>query len=153
MSNEFKIGRHFPCGHTYCCFHYIIRVSLPYFMFVSSYLHCEWATEQKLEKDKRIQQKIKRFKMKQAQRALIFADVRLRLKSSWTNDCISQSVVLLDVSVCIGFEICLFDMVCMCVCDGERESFICLYCFVCVGRDICVHIFESLYFSIQSLQW
>lgn len=28
-------------------------------------------------KDKRIQQKIKRFKMKQAQRALFFADVRL----------------------------------------------------------------------------
>lgn len=44
---------------------------------VSSYLHCEWATEQQLEKDKRIQQKIKRFKMKQAQRALIFADVRV----------------------------------------------------------------------------
>uniref|UniRef100_A0A8C8A3E0 Chromodomain helicase DNA binding protein 9 n=1 Tax=Oryzias sinensis TaxID=183150 RepID=A0A8C8A3E0_9TELE len=39
-----------------------------------SYLHCEWATEQQLEKDKRIQQKIKRFKMKQAQRALFFAD-------------------------------------------------------------------------------
>lgn len=44
---------------------------------VSSYLHCEWATEQQLEKDKRIQQKIKRFKMKQAQRALFFADVRM----------------------------------------------------------------------------
>ncbi len=44
---------------------------------VSSYLHCEWATEQQLVKDKRIQQKIKRFKMKQAQRALFFADVRL----------------------------------------------------------------------------
>uniref|UniRef100_A0A672G6Y2 Chromodomain helicase DNA binding protein 9 n=1 Tax=Salarias fasciatus TaxID=181472 RepID=A0A672G6Y2_SALFA len=41
---------------------------------VSSYLHCEWATEQQLEKDKRIQQKIKRFKMKQAQRALFFED-------------------------------------------------------------------------------
>uniref|UniRef100_A0A674MVS8 Chromodomain helicase DNA binding protein 9 n=1 Tax=Takifugu rubripes TaxID=31033 RepID=A0A674MVS8_TAKRU len=40
-----------------------------------SYLHCEWATEQQLEKDKRIQQKIKRFKMKQAQRALLFADM------------------------------------------------------------------------------
>lgn len=44
---------------------------------LSSYLHCEWATEQHLEKDKRIQQKIKRFKIKQAQRALFFADVRL----------------------------------------------------------------------------
>ncbi|XP_054470354.1 chromodomain-helicase-DNA-binding protein 9 isoform X6 [Anoplopoma fimbria] len=40
-----------------------------------SYLHCEWATEQQLVKDKRIQQKIKRFKMKQAQRALFFADM------------------------------------------------------------------------------
>uniref|UniRef100_A0A4W6E9L7 Chromodomain helicase DNA binding protein 9 n=1 Tax=Lates calcarifer TaxID=8187 RepID=A0A4W6E9L7_LATCA len=39
-----------------------------------SYLHCEWATEQQLEKDKRIQQKIKRFKMKQAQRALFFME-------------------------------------------------------------------------------
>ncbi|XP_049327358.1 chromodomain-helicase-DNA-binding protein 9 isoform X4 [Astyanax mexicanus] len=40
-----------------------------------SYLHCEWATEQHLEKDKRIQQKIKRFKIKQAQRAHFFADM------------------------------------------------------------------------------
>uniref|UniRef100_A0A7N8XKU1 Chromodomain helicase DNA binding protein 9 n=1 Tax=Mastacembelus armatus TaxID=205130 RepID=A0A7N8XKU1_9TELE len=39
-----------------------------------SYLHCEWATEQQLEKDKRIQQKIKRFKIKQAQRALFFME-------------------------------------------------------------------------------
>lgn len=50
---------------------------------VSSYLHCEWATEQQLEKDKRIQQKIKRFKMKQAQRALLFADVR-QFSCQWT---------------------------------------------------------------------
>ncbi|KAG9341958.1 hypothetical protein JZ751_018275 [Albula glossodonta] len=40
-----------------------------------SYLHCEWATEQHLVKDKRIQQKIKRFKIKQAQRAHFFADM------------------------------------------------------------------------------
>uniref|UniRef100_A0A8C2ESU6 Chromodomain helicase DNA binding protein 9 n=1 Tax=Cyprinus carpio TaxID=7962 RepID=A0A8C2ESU6_CYPCA len=39
-----------------------------------SYLHCEWATEQHLEKDKRIQQKIKRFKIKQAQRAHFFEE-------------------------------------------------------------------------------
>uniref|UniRef100_A0A8D0AAB1 Chromodomain helicase DNA binding protein 9 n=1 Tax=Sander lucioperca TaxID=283035 RepID=A0A8D0AAB1_SANLU len=39
-----------------------------------SYLHCEWATEQQLVKDKRIQQKIKRFKIKQAQRALFFME-------------------------------------------------------------------------------
>ncbi|XP_076856036.1 chromodomain-helicase-DNA-binding protein 9 isoform X2 [Brachyhypopomus gauderio] len=40
-----------------------------------SYLHCEWSTEQQLEKDKRIPQKIKRFKIKQAQRAHFFADM------------------------------------------------------------------------------
>uniref|UniRef100_A0A8C1WG21 Chromodomain helicase DNA binding protein 9 n=1 Tax=Cyprinus carpio TaxID=7962 RepID=A0A8C1WG21_CYPCA len=34
-----------------------------------------WATEQHLEKDKRIQQKIKRFKIKQAQKAHFFADM------------------------------------------------------------------------------
>lgn len=54
-----------------------VRVCVSVFVGVSSYLHCEWATEQQLVKDKRIQQKIKRFKMKQAQRALFFADVRL----------------------------------------------------------------------------
>uniref|UniRef100_A0A3B5LSN8 Chromo domain-containing protein n=1 Tax=Xiphophorus couchianus TaxID=32473 RepID=A0A3B5LSN8_9TELE len=32
-----------------------------------SYLHCEWATMEQLEKDKRIHQKIKRFKTKHAQ--------------------------------------------------------------------------------------
>uniref|UniRef100_A0A670JFG9 Chromodomain helicase DNA binding protein 9 n=1 Tax=Podarcis muralis TaxID=64176 RepID=A0A670JFG9_PODMU len=40
----------------------------------SSYLHCEWATEQQLLKDKRIQQKIKRFKLRQAQRAHFFEE-------------------------------------------------------------------------------
>uniref|UniRef100_A0A8C3TFD1 Chromodomain helicase DNA binding protein 9 n=1 Tax=Chelydra serpentina TaxID=8475 RepID=A0A8C3TFD1_CHESE len=39
-----------------------------------SYLHCEWATEQQLLKDKRIQQKIKRFKLRQAQRAHFFME-------------------------------------------------------------------------------
>uniref|UniRef100_A0A8C0KRH6 Chromodomain helicase DNA binding protein 8 n=1 Tax=Canis lupus dingo TaxID=286419 RepID=A0A8C0KRH6_CANLU len=34
---------------------------------VSSYLHCEWATISQLEKDKRIHQKLKRFKTKMAQ--------------------------------------------------------------------------------------
>uniref|UniRef100_A0A8C9RMR2 Chromodomain helicase DNA binding protein 8 n=1 Tax=Scleropages formosus TaxID=113540 RepID=A0A8C9RMR2_SCLFO len=33
----------------------------------SSYMHCEWATLEQLEKDKRIHQKLKRFKTKQAQ--------------------------------------------------------------------------------------
>lgn len=46
--------------------------------FFSSYLHCEWATEQQLLKDKRIQQKIKRFKLRQAQRAHFFADVSMK---------------------------------------------------------------------------
>lgn len=66
---------------------YFKRFYYPSFTFcslcVSSYLHCEWATEQQLEKDKRIQQKIKRFKMKQAQRALLFADVR-KCDCQWT---------------------------------------------------------------------
>lgn len=52
----------------------------------SSYLHCEWATEQHLVKDKRIHQKIKRFKIKQAQKAHFFADVRTPLfLITWTN--------------------------------------------------------------------
>lgn len=33
----------------------------------SSYLHCQWASVEELDKDKRIQQKIKRFKAKQGQ--------------------------------------------------------------------------------------
>ncbi|XP_006005388.1 chromodomain-helicase-DNA-binding protein 8 isoform X2 [Latimeria chalumnae] len=37
-----------------------------------SYLHCEWATIQQLERDKRIHQKIKRFKTKMAQMRLLF---------------------------------------------------------------------------------
>ncbi|XP_072357655.1 chromodomain-helicase-DNA-binding protein 8-like isoform X4 [Scyliorhinus torazame] len=37
-----------------------------------SYLHCEWASLQQLEKDKRIHQKIKRFKAKMAQMRHIF---------------------------------------------------------------------------------
>ncbi|XP_069490011.1 chromodomain-helicase-DNA-binding protein 8 isoform X3 [Ambystoma mexicanum] len=37
-----------------------------------SYLHCEWATIEQLEKDKRIHQKLKRFKAKMAQMRLYF---------------------------------------------------------------------------------
>uniref|UniRef100_A0A8C9JQL9 Chromodomain-helicase-DNA-binding protein 7 n=1 Tax=Panthera tigris altaica TaxID=74533 RepID=A0A8C9JQL9_PANTA len=37
------------------------------FYSFSSYLHCQWASVEDLEKDKRIQQKIKRFKAKQGQ--------------------------------------------------------------------------------------
>uniref|UniRef100_A0A8C0FGN1 Chromodomain helicase DNA binding protein 9 n=1 Tax=Bubo bubo TaxID=30461 RepID=A0A8C0FGN1_BUBBB len=45
-----------------------------FFHVFLSYLHCEWATEQQLLKDKRIQQKIKRFKLRQAQRAHFFME-------------------------------------------------------------------------------
>uniref|UniRef100_A0AAQ5YYW6 DNA helicase n=1 Tax=Amphiprion ocellaris TaxID=80972 RepID=A0AAQ5YYW6_AMPOC len=40
----------------------------------SSYLHCEWASLEQLEKDKRIHQKIKRFKTKHAQMRHIFQE-------------------------------------------------------------------------------
>ncbi|XP_066536668.1 chromodomain-helicase-DNA-binding protein 8 [Hoplias malabaricus] len=39
-----------------------------------SYLHCEWATMEQLERDKRIHQKLKRFKTKQAQMRHIFQE-------------------------------------------------------------------------------
>ncbi|XP_067108594.1 chromodomain-helicase-DNA-binding protein 8 isoform X1 [Osmerus mordax] len=39
-----------------------------------SYLHCEWATLEQLERDKRIHQKLKRFKAKQAQMRLLFQE-------------------------------------------------------------------------------
>lgn len=45
----------------------------------SSYLHCEWASLEQLEKDKRIHQKIKRFKTKHAQMRHIFQEVRRKL--------------------------------------------------------------------------
>uniref|UniRef100_A0A8B9LS63 Chromodomain helicase DNA binding protein 8 n=1 Tax=Astyanax mexicanus TaxID=7994 RepID=A0A8B9LS63_ASTMX len=40
-----------------------------------SYLHCEWASMEQLERDKRIHQKLKRFKTKQAQMRRIFQEV------------------------------------------------------------------------------
>uniref|UniRef100_A0A671S501 Chromodomain-helicase-DNA-binding protein 8-like n=1 Tax=Sinocyclocheilus anshuiensis TaxID=1608454 RepID=A0A671S501_9TELE len=40
--------------------------------FVVSYMHCEWASLEQLERDKRIHQKLKRFKTKQAQMRNIF---------------------------------------------------------------------------------
>uniref|UniRef100_A0A8C9TMH5 Chromodomain helicase DNA binding protein 9 n=1 Tax=Scleropages formosus TaxID=113540 RepID=A0A8C9TMH5_SCLFO len=61
-----------------------------------SYLHCEWATEQQLVKDKRIQQKIKRFKIKQAQRAHFFADME---EDPFNPDYVEVDRVL-DVSYC-----------------------------------------------------
>uniref|UniRef100_A0A8C4I647 Chromodomain helicase DNA binding protein 8 n=1 Tax=Dicentrarchus labrax TaxID=13489 RepID=A0A8C4I647_DICLA len=39
-----------------------------------SYLHCEWASLEQLEKDKRIHQKLKRFKTKHAQMRLLFQE-------------------------------------------------------------------------------
>ncbi|MBN3308605.1 CHD8 protein, partial [Amia calva] len=39
-----------------------------------SYLHCEWATMQQLERDKRINQKLKRFKTKMAQMRHLFQE-------------------------------------------------------------------------------
>lgn len=44
--------------------------------FCSSYLHCEWASLEQLERDKRIHQKIKRFKTKHAQMSRLFQEVR-----------------------------------------------------------------------------
>uniref|UniRef100_A0A8C0WB32 DNA helicase n=1 Tax=Castor canadensis TaxID=51338 RepID=A0A8C0WB32_CASCN len=40
----------------------------------NSYLHCQWASVEDLEKDKRIQQKIKRFKSKQGQNKFLSED-------------------------------------------------------------------------------
>uniref|UniRef100_A0A8C3IFF3 Chromodomain helicase DNA binding protein 7 n=1 Tax=Chrysemys picta bellii TaxID=8478 RepID=A0A8C3IFF3_CHRPI len=45
-------------------------IALKKFFFLlssSSYLHCQWASVEQLDKDKRIQQKVKRFKAKQGQ--------------------------------------------------------------------------------------
>uniref|UniRef100_A0A8B9GBH3 DNA helicase n=1 Tax=Amazona collaria TaxID=241587 RepID=A0A8B9GBH3_9PSIT len=61
-----------------------------------SYLHCEWATEQQLLKDKRIQQKIKRFKLRQAQRAHFFADME---EEPFNPDYVEVDRVL-EVSLC-----------------------------------------------------
>ncbi|KAM9510012.1 chromodomain-helicase-DNA-binding protein 9-like isoform 1-T10 [Guaruba guarouba] len=61
-----------------------------------SYLHCEWATEQQLLKDKRIQQKIKRFKQRQAQRAHFFADME---EEPFNPDYVEVDRVL-EVSLC-----------------------------------------------------
>ena len=42
---------------------------------VSSYLHCEWSTLEQLERDKRIHQKLKRFKIKYTQMRNLFQEV------------------------------------------------------------------------------
>lgn len=46
----------------------------------SSYLHCEWASLEQLERDKRIHQKLKRFKAKQSQMRTFFQEVGLYLR-------------------------------------------------------------------------
>lgn len=114
----------------------------------SSYLHCEWATEQQLVKDKRIQQKIKRFKMKQAQRALFFADVR-------TCDCLCLGTycalplcghtlfVCLRTFLLVG--VCLQSLVCFL----GHECMLNTACLISEDRHICAHIFESLYSLIR----
>jgi hypothetical protein len=43
---------------------------------LSSYMHCEWATLEQLERDKRIHQKLKRFKAKHAQMRHLLQEVR-----------------------------------------------------------------------------
>uniref|UniRef100_A0A8B9C1K2 Chromodomain helicase DNA binding protein 7 n=1 Tax=Anser brachyrhynchus TaxID=132585 RepID=A0A8B9C1K2_9AVES len=57
---------HFPTPPlvSVCGYHIVLRFSL---LSSSSYLHCQWASVEELDKDKRIQQKIKRFKAKQGQ--------------------------------------------------------------------------------------
>ena len=43
-----------------------VMVCVPPLSLCSSYLHCRWADLEELEKDKRIHQKVKRFRAKQA---------------------------------------------------------------------------------------
>uniref|UniRef100_A0A3Q1BB47 Chromodomain helicase DNA binding protein 7 n=1 Tax=Amphiprion ocellaris TaxID=80972 RepID=A0A3Q1BB47_AMPOC len=52
-----RFKNHLKCLCVLCLFFF--------FCFFSSYLHCRWAELEELEKDKRIHQKIKRFKAKQ----------------------------------------------------------------------------------------
>uniref|UniRef100_A0A8C2NWE7 DNA helicase n=1 Tax=Capra hircus TaxID=9925 RepID=A0A8C2NWE7_CAPHI len=55
------------CGVPACVSKSRLEILYISFYFFSSYLHCQWASVEDLEKDKRIQQKIKRFKAKQGQ--------------------------------------------------------------------------------------
>lgn len=120
------------------------------FVFVygtSSYLHCEWATEQQLEKDKRIQQKIKRFKMKQAQRALFFADVRLcdcvHVDILFTVFVYSHILGIWYEQVCVFTNCCLLGCMCLvyknivCVCVFVKYTFCVL--FVWAGTSVCTY--------------
>lgn len=71
-----------------------LAISLP----LSSYLHCEWATISQLEKDKRIHQKLKRFKTKMAQMRHFFHEV---IKNRYCLSFISWKHKLLDLSALI----------------------------------------------------
>ena len=67
------------CVHLVNCacmyIHVILHTSSVFVVFYSSYLHCKWATvERLLEGDKRVEGKVKRYKAKQ-QAMGIFANV------------------------------------------------------------------------------
>ena len=67
------------CVHLVTCacmyMHVILQISCVSVVFYSSYLHCKWATvERLLEGDKRVEGKVKRYKAKQ-QAMGIFANV------------------------------------------------------------------------------
>lgn len=131
--------------------------SYPGFSFcslcVSSYLHCEWATEQQLEKDKRIQQKIKRFKMKQAQRALLFADVRqFGCQRTFIIGRLREQLIILHEHVGVFMICCVWGSTC-----GPANTLICFFqnpCFsfcvlpVWAGTSVCIYL---NYFYLLSL--
>lgn len=127
---------------------YFKHFSYPGFSFcslcVSSYLHCEWATEQQLEKDKRIQQKIKRFKMKQAQRALLFADVRqFGCQSTFFIGIFREQLIILYEQVRIFMICCIWGATC-----GHANTlmfFVSPWFSLCVlpvwaGASVCIYL-------------
>lgn len=129
------------------CFREFLIVLCVFVHGLSSYLHCEWATEQQLEKDKRIQQKIKRFKMKQAQRALFFADVRLcdcvRVDILYTAFVYSHIVNIWYEQVCVFTICCLLGCVhkyCVCV---WKLNILFVFC-LCGQAHLCAYIRISL---------
>lgn len=130
--------------------------SYPGFSFcslcVSSYLHCEWATEQQLEKDKRIQQKIKRFKMKQAQRALLFADVR-QFGCQWTFIIgrLREQLIILHEHVGVFMICCVWGSTC-----GPANTLIFFFktlvlvfvCCLCGQAHLCAYIWIIFTYSV-----
>ena len=59
-----------------CVKYYLCIYECSFCVSLSSYMHCEWATLVQLERDKRIHQKLKRFKTKYAQMRTFFQEVR-----------------------------------------------------------------------------